>query len=240
MNHSASATWKGGVRPATSSLKKTIQAYRAHSLKLTVKLEQLEKKKRSLEAKAFVVLDEMSVEMSDVSQQDASIETPPMSREDGDQAFPHSDSLFRSRMEEGGDYYHSDDAALVSQATGILMESIKIRLSYVEEALGQLMMLYRENPKMKVPLELTIIRYEEWVRTNQRLFVLNSQLYDLEKTKFVSERKKTSAKKASNSREEVLATSKSTVGEARLVRIFIICTKRYYNLPPPPHNLSAL
>ena len=165
------------------------------------------KKKGTLEDRAFVVLDEKSVELSDVSQHDD---------EDGPRRIPgylsiqggEESTVIQERLGQGREYFHNDDTALVSQATGILMESIKIRLSYIDEAIGQLTILFRENPKMKVPLELTMARYDEWVRTNQRLFELNSQLYDLEKRKFTTGRKKVAARRAESTREDVLAMSK--------------------------------
>jgi len=217
MNYSASTTWRSGVRLATSSLKKTIQSYRAVSHRLTVKLEQLVKKKQTLEDRAFVVLEEKSVELSDVSQHGSGDGEPEQRSAfpPGPRCIPGYGSIQNEESPviqeipgQGRDYFHNDDTALVSQATNILMESIKIRLSYIDEAIGQLTILFRENPKMKVPLELTIDRYEEWVRTNQRLFELNSQLYDLEKRKFTTGRKRVRARrKAESKREDVMAMS---------------------------------
>ena len=85
---------------------------------------------------------------------------------------------------EENEYYHPDVSSLVSTATNILIQSVELRLSYVTEALGHLMLLYRENPKLRTPPELMFSRYEQWVQTNQRLCELNSRLYDLEKVKF--------------------------------------------------------
>ena len=58
------------------------------------------------------------------------------------------------------------------------------------------MTLLREYPKSSTPQELSYTRYEEWLETNQRLFELNSQLYDLEKLKFEIKQKQTLARKA--------------------------------------------
>lgn len=212
MNHSSSTSWLGTTRIAPSSLKKTIQAYKAHSLKLNIKLDQLQKKKRSLEDNAFVILDENSVEMSDVSQHNASYTAEEASGKSTPMPHPHGnptsyldlETTVTVKMEEG-EYYHNDDASLVSRATDILVESIKVRLSYVEEAIGHLTILFRENQKMKVPPELMVSRYEEWVRTNQRLFELNSQLYDLEKLKFNVRRKELLAHQQEALREDVLS-----------------------------------
>ena len=223
VNYSASATWRVAVRQTTFSLKKTIQAFRTHAQKLTVKLEQLEMKKRGLDEKAFVVVEEMSVEMSDISQRGSISANAPAPRllEEPLPSQRRGAALSASGVGEQIDYYHNEDNALVSQATVILMESIKIRLSYVEEAIGQLTILYRENPKMKVPLELTVARYEEWVRTHQRLFELNSLLFDLEKRKFDTGRKRRVLKRDRSAREDRLVKGKHrriVVWNSQLVR----------------------
>ncbi len=220
VNYSASATWRVAVRQTTFSLKKTIQAFRMHAQKLTAKLEQLEMKKRGLDEKAFVVVEEMPVEMSDISQRGSISANAPAPRllEEPLPSQRRGAALSAGGVGEQIDYYHNEDNALVSQATVILMESIKIRLSYVEEAIGQLTILYRENPKMKVQLELTVARYEEWVRTHQRL---NSLLFDLEKRKFDTGRKRRVLKRDRSAREDRLVKGKHrriVVWNGQLVR----------------------
>ena len=69
-------------------------------------------------------------------------------------------------------------------------------MAYVQEALKKLMALVRENRKIPTPPELMFSRYEDWVDSNQRLFELNSQLYDLEKLKFDIRQKQIQARKA--------------------------------------------
>ena len=97
-------------------------------------------------------------------------------------------ALVRERMpsliEESVMAHSSDVTSLVSTATNILIESMQLRLSYVQEVLNKLTLIQQENPKLPTPPELLFSRYEEWVQRNQRLIELNSQLYDLEKLKF--------------------------------------------------------
>ena len=64
----------------------------------------------------------------------------------------------------------------------------------MQEALSKLSTLVKDCPKGVVPPELGFPRYEEWLETNQRLFELNSQLYDLEKLKFEIRHKKRQAR----------------------------------------------
>lgn len=204
----------------SSSLKKTLQAYKAHSHKLSTKLDQLQEKKRCLEDKAFVVLDENTVEMSDVSQHTDNCTAEVANGKTAPMPCPPRTSTSISEVQINmieGEYYHVDDTSLVSRATDILIESVKLRLSYVEEAMGRLAILHREHSKMKVPLELMISRYEEWVRTNQRLFELNSQLYDLEKLKFDRHRRETSTKQSEVLREGI-ASKGERIGEGSGIR----------------------
>ena len=85
-------------------------------------------------------------------------------------------------------------SSLVSTATDVLLEILEMKLSFVQEALHKLSTLVKDNPKSLVPPELGFSRYEEWLETNQRLFELNSQLYDLEKLKFEIQHKKRQAR----------------------------------------------
>ena len=99
------------------------------------------------------------------------------------------------RLEEQ-ETYQSDVSALVVTVTDTLIEILELKLAYVQEALKKLMALVRENPKIPTPPELMFSRYEDWVDSNQRLFELNSQLYDLEKLKFDIRQKQIQARKA--------------------------------------------
>ena len=92
--------------------------------------------------------------------------------------------------------YQSDVSALVVTVTDTLIEILELKLAYVQEALKKLMALVRENRKIPTPPELMFSRYEDWVDSNQRLFELNSQLYDLEKLKFDIRQKQIQARKA--------------------------------------------
>ena len=47
-----------------------------------------------------------------------------------------------------------------------------------------------------MPRDLRFSRYEEWLETNQRLFEMQSQLYDLEKLKFELKQKHVLARRA--------------------------------------------
>ena len=66
----------------------------------------------------------------------------------------------------------------------------------MQEALHKLSTLMKDSPRGVAPPELGFSRYEEWLETNQRLFELNSQLYDLEKLKFEIRHKKKQARRS--------------------------------------------
>ena len=106
----------------------------------------------------------------------------------GNLAASLNPALVRERMpsliEESVVAHSSDVTSLVNTATNILIESMQLRLSHVQEVLNKLTLIQQENPKLPTPPELLFSRYEEWVQRNQRLIELNSQLYDLEKLKF--------------------------------------------------------
>ena len=116
----------------------------------------------------------------------------------GELAKSLNPALVRERMpsliEESVLAHSSDVTSLVSAATNILIESMQLRLSYVQEVLNKLTLIQQENPKFPTPPELLFSRYEEWVQRNQRLIELNSQLYDLEKLKFELKEKRSKVK----------------------------------------------
>ena len=89
-----------------------------------------------------------------------------------------------SVLEERVMAHSSDITSLVSTATNILIDSMQLKLSYVQEVLKKLVAIQQESHKLPTPPELLFSRYEEWVQRNQRLIELNVQLYDLEKLKF--------------------------------------------------------
>lgn len=99
------------------------------------------------------------------------------------------------RLEEQ-ETYESDVSALVVTVTDTLIEILELKLEYVQEVLKKLMVLLRENRKIPTPPELMFSRYEDWVGSNQRLFELNSQLYDLEKLKFDIRKRQIQARNA--------------------------------------------
>ena len=99
------------------------------------------------------------------------------------------------RLEEQ-EAYQSDVSALVVTVTDTLIEILELKLEYVQEVLKKLMVLLRENRKIPTPPELMFSRYEDWVGSNQRLFELNSQLYDLEKLKFDIRKRQIQARNA--------------------------------------------
>ena len=181
-------SWLGVSRaPQQTSLKRTIQAYKGLSRRLKSKLEQLSLKREAQNSKGFVMVPER--EVPGTSRAASSSDEPTSSPRPPDHAplspapLSPTPEITRARLEES-DYHHGDLPSLVSTITNILIESVEIRLSYVMEAIDFLTTLYQENPKQRTPPELMLARYEEWVQTNQRLFELNSRLYDLEKVKF--------------------------------------------------------
>ena len=97
---------------------------------------------------------------------------------------------------EEQDAYQTDVSSLVVTATDILIEILELKLTYVQEALRKLSALAHENRKIATPPELSFSHYEEWVDSNQRLFELNSQLYDLEKLKFEIRQRQIQARQA--------------------------------------------
>ena len=103
-----------------------------------------------------------------------------------------------SLIEETVLAHSSDITSLVSTATNILIESMQLRLSYVQEVLNKLTSIWQENSKLPAPPELLFSRYEEWVQRNQRLIELNSQLYDLEKLKFELKEKRSKVQTSSS------------------------------------------
>ena len=147
------------------------------------------------------VLEE-SVELDRIAaanhtQQDL-VHVPARAAGPGELAKSLNPALVRERMpsliEESVLAHSSDVTSLVSAATNILIESMQLRLSYVQEVLNKLMSIQQENPKLPTPPELLFSRYEEWVQRNQRVIELNSQLYDLEKLKFELKEKRSKVK----------------------------------------------
>ena len=129
---------------------------------------------------ASVELDRVGVGHTDAPASAVSIAVPPNT----DLACEANREGMPSLVEEGVMAHSSDVTSLVSTATKILIESMQLRLSYVQEVLSKLTAIQQENPKLPTPPELLFSRYEEWVGRNQRLIELNLQLYDLEKLKF--------------------------------------------------------
>ena len=180
---------------APVSLKKTIQSYKAVAQQLETKLDQLTQKRNEIESRGFVVLDEHSVDLHSTRQVDlARVERP---LRHTTTAVPLQQRTTPTLLiEELETQYPSNVSSLVATATNILIESVSLRLSFVQESIKKLTVLYHENQKLPTPPELLFSRYEEWVLTNQKLFELNTRLYDLEKLKFDLKEKKRLAKKA--------------------------------------------
>lgn len=72
---------------------------------------------------------------------------------------------------------------LTALVTDALIETLTIKLSYIDQCVGRLAELARADPRQAAPLELRLSRFDDWVQTNQQLYQLNSQLYDLQKHK---------------------------------------------------------
>lgn len=196
------SNWMAPSRQGQTSLKKTIQAYRAISNRLNSKLDQLRQKRSELAGNAFIVVTE-TVAAPNAGRGSGATPTSPRPPPVADREVlelqldsptttppnpPDIQPAPRSRFEESN--YHQDDlSTLAATATKILMESVEIRLAYVSEVITLLTNLYQENPKQRTPPEFALSRYDEWVQTNQRLFELNSKLYDLEKVKFDMQRR---------------------------------------------------
>ena len=86
--------------------------------------------------------------------------------------------------------------SLVSTATDITTKALQIKLSYIHNKLEELAQLVTENPRQATPPELSFIRYEEWLETNQQLFEYNCQLFDLERVKFEVKKKQEAVRQA--------------------------------------------
>ena len=119
------------------------------------------------------------------------------------------------RYLEEQDQYQTDVSSLVVTATDILIEILEMKLMYVQEALTKLSALAHENRKIATPPELSYSRYEEWVDSNQRLFELNSQLYDLEKLKFEIRQRQIQARQAI-AKGDHLSTGRKREGRRQL------------------------
>ena len=102
----------------------------------------------------------------------------------------------QQNLEESPESYPTDVSSLLSTATNILIETTQLKLTFVQESLTKLRRIHQETPKHATPPELLFSRYEEWLATNQRLFELNSQLYDLEKLKFELRQKHSVARRS--------------------------------------------
>ena len=183
------------------SLKKNIQAYKAIETRLNTKLDQLREKKTELAGSAFIVVDDATP-----------TPRPQVDREVRELHLnsPTTTPPEISRFEENR-YHHNNQSSLAAAVTDILIESVEIRLNFIKEAIALLTQLYRENPKQRTPPEYQPSRYEEWVQTNQRLFELNSHLYDLEKVKFDLQRREETDSARVLDREDVEHTSESCV-----------------------------
>lgn len=181
---------------ASVSLKKTIQSYKAVAQQLEAKLDQLTQKKNEIESRGFVVLDEMSVEVKSTTKQTDLVEESRLARHTTTAVPLQQKNTPMLLVEDPETQYTSKVSSLVATATNILIESVTLRLSFVQEAIKNLTALYHENQKQMTPPELMFSRYEVWAQTNQKLFELNTQLYDLEKLKFDLKEKKRLAKKA--------------------------------------------
>lgn len=206
------STWVGSAgRPQQqTSLKKTLQAYKAISHRLKTKLEQLMQKREDLKNMAFVMVHEVPCGEPSVEVDRANTSTTPtVSASEA----THPRTASRTRVEVAEDYHTGDMSSLASTVTNILVESIEIRLSYVMEAIQCLTTLYSSNPKQRTPANLMLSRYEEWVDTNQRLFELNSRLYDLEKVKFDLQRQESEEKEGWNSLQHPSREEFSQTGE---------------------------
>lgn len=107
----------------------------------------------------------------------------------------------QSLVEERVMAHSSDITSLVSTATNILIESMQLRLTYVQEVINKLTAIQKENHKLPTPPELLFSRYEEWVQRNQRLIELNVQLYDLEKLKFELKEKRSKVQRLPRKQE---------------------------------------
>lgn len=208
------STWLATPRQAQTSLKKSIQTYKAISSRLKSKLEQLEQKRNELTGNAFIVVNKSAGGEDtptphphyDREVLELELETPSSSEI---QPAPIQPSP-RPRFKES-DYHNSDLSTLASTVTDILIESVEIRLSYVTETITFLTNLYHENPKQRTPPEFMFARYEEWVQTNQRLFELNSRLYDLEKVKFDLQRREEGEQQELQRRDELDSASECGV-----------------------------
>ena len=99
----------------------------------------------------------------------------------------------------------SDVASLVSTATNILIESMQLKLSYIQDVLAKLTEIQNDKTTKRIPTppELLFSRYEEWVQRNQRLIELNVRLYDLEKLKFELKEKRSKVQSMPRSEVEV-------------------------------------
>jgi hypothetical protein len=70
------------------------------------------------------------------------------------------------------------------KATDILLTILQLKMGFVSEAVTKLELLNEAKPKMVAPPELQVKRFHDWAETNQQLYQLNTQLYEIEQSKW--------------------------------------------------------
>lgn len=70
------------------------------------------------------------------------------------------------------------------KATGILISILEIKLSFVEDMIAKLEPLNQSRPREQTPSDLQVRRFHDWVDSNQQLYDLNTELYEIEKSKW--------------------------------------------------------
>lgn len=194
--------WTGLVLMAPLTVKKSLQQFRSLQQKLTERLEELMRKKDTLD---LVLTTRSPTE-------------------------PHpKKTLELSTCPIGTAAKHENDR-LTSAATDILIEILELKVNYVEECVQKLEEKARVDPRSLAPMELRVVRFEDWVETNQRLYQLNSKLYEIEKVKVNVERRESKFRRPV-SLEQPDASTWTTVSEVAATSLLRIVSRYSSSMP---------
>lgn len=70
------------------------------------------------------------------------------------------------------------------KATEVLLDILQLKMSFINDVIDKLQLLMHDNPNQLTPFPLQFSRFYDWVETSQQLYELNTQLYEIEKSKW--------------------------------------------------------
>ena len=115
---------------------------------------------------------------------------------------------------------HESDR-LTAAATDILIEILELKVTYLVDCIEKLEEKTRVDARSLAPMELRVVRFEDWVETNQRLYQLNSKLYEIEKVKVNIERRTNKGRRPQSPEQTdaSIVTTASELAATALVRV---------------------